>query len=83
MRYWTGWQQVHEHLAKQTERPPTVLSAGGSGVPYSRRTVVESTWLVLVRDSARVVGSPSAHSGSSRGSRGGRGWDTTMVARRV
>ena len=40
MRYWTGWQQVHEHLAKQTERPPTVLSADGSGVPYRRRAVI-------------------------------------------
>ena len=37
---WTGWQQVHEHLAKQTEGPPTVLSAGGSGMPHHRRTVI-------------------------------------------
>ena len=55
------------------------------------RTAVElsfagakSTWLARVRVSARVVGSPKAHSRSSSGSRrGGRGWDTAMVARRV
>ena len=40
LRYWTGWQQVHERLAKQTEGPPTVLLAGGSGVPHGRRTVI-------------------------------------------
>ena len=44
----------------------------------------EGTWLARIRVSARVVGSTKAHSGRSRGSRrGGRGWDTTMVARRV
>ena len=37
LRYWTGWQQVHERLAKQTEVSPTVLSADGSGAPYRRR----------------------------------------------
>ena len=40
LRYWTGWQQVHAHLAKQTEGPPTVLSGRGSGVTYRRRTVI-------------------------------------------
>ena len=39
LRYWTGWQQPHEHLANKTEVPPTVLPADGSGVPYSRRAV--------------------------------------------
>ena len=39
LRYWTGWQQVHEHLAKQTEESPTALSADGSGVPDRRRAV--------------------------------------------
>ena len=39
LRYWTGWQQVHEHLVKQTEVYPTVLPAGGSGVTYRRRAV--------------------------------------------
>ena len=39
LRYWTGWQQVHEHLVKQTEVPPTVLPAGGSGVTYRHRPV--------------------------------------------
>ena len=38
--YWTGWQQVHKRLAKQTEVPPTVLPAGGSGVPHRRRIVI-------------------------------------------
>ena len=36
---WTGWQQVHEHLAKQTEESPTAMSEDGSGVPYRRRPV--------------------------------------------
>ena len=40
LRYWTGWQHVHENLAKQTEEPPAVLSAGGSGVTHRRRTVI-------------------------------------------
>ena len=45
---------------------------------------VESTWLTRVWVSARVVGSPYAHSSSrSKSRRGGRGWDTIMVARRV
>ena len=39
LRYWTGWQQVHEHLAEQTEESPTALSADASGVPYRRRAV--------------------------------------------
>ena len=39
LRYWTGWQQVHERLAKKTEVSSTVLSADGSGVPYRRRDV--------------------------------------------
>ena len=55
------------------------------------RTAVElsfagakGTWLARVRVSARVVGSTQAHSKSNNGSRrGGRGGDTTMVARRV
>ena len=38
-RYWTAWQQVHEHLVKQTEVSPTVLPADGSGVTYCRRAV--------------------------------------------
>ena len=40
LHYWTCWQQVHERLAKQTEVPPTVLPAGGSGVPHRRRIVI-------------------------------------------
>ena len=56
-----------------------------------RRTAVEllfagaeSARLARVRVSARVVGSPYAHSRSSLGRRrGARGWDTTMVPRRV
>ena len=45
---------------------------------------MESTWLTRVWVSARVVGSPYAHSSSrSKSRRGGRGWDTIMVARRV
>ena len=44
----------------------------------------ECTSLARVRVSARVVGSSKAHSRSrSGGRRGGRGWDTTMVARSV
>ena len=44
----------------------------------------EGTWLPRVRVSARVVGSSKAHSRSrSGGKRGGRGWDTTIVAGRV
>ena len=39
LRYWTGWQQVHEHLVKQTEVSLTVLPAGGSRVTYRRRPV--------------------------------------------
>ena len=39
LRYLTGWQQVHERLAKQTEVPRTVLSSDGPGVPYRRRAV--------------------------------------------
>ena len=38
-RYWTGWQQLHEHLVKQTEVSLTVLPAGGSRVTYRRRPV--------------------------------------------
>ena len=34
LRYWTGWQQVHEHLVKETEVSLTVLPAGGSRVTY-------------------------------------------------
>ena len=37
LRYWTGWQQVHERLAKQTEVSPTALSSDRSGVPYHRQ----------------------------------------------
>ena len=40
LRYWAGWQQVHEHLAKQTEVLPTVLAADGPGVSYRRRAVI-------------------------------------------
>ena len=55
------------------------------------RTAVElsfaganGTWLARVWVSARVVGSCQAHSTSRSGARrGGRGWDTTMVAKRV
>ena len=39
LRYWTGWQQVHDHLVKQTEVSLTVLPAGGSRVTYRRRAV--------------------------------------------
>ena len=39
LRYWTGWQQVRENLAKQTEVSSTVLSVDGSGVPYRHRAV--------------------------------------------
>ena len=39
LRYGTGWQQVHEHLVKQTEVSLTVLPAGGSRVTYRRRAV--------------------------------------------
>ena len=39
LRYWTCWQQVHEHLAKQTEVSLTVLPVGGSLVTYRRRAV--------------------------------------------
>ena len=34
LRYWTGWQQVHEHLVKQPEVSLTLLPAGGSRVSY-------------------------------------------------
>ena len=40
LRDWTGWQQVHEHFAKQTEVPPTLLLADEPGVPYHRRAVI-------------------------------------------
>ena len=41
VRYWTSWQQVHEHLVKQTEVSLTtvVLPAGGSRITYRRRAV--------------------------------------------
>ena len=39
LRYWTGRQQVHEHLVKQTEMSPTVLPEGGPRVTYRRRAV--------------------------------------------
>ena len=39
LSYWTGWQQVHEHLVKQKEVSLTVLPAGGSRVTYRRRPV--------------------------------------------
>ena len=39
LRYWTGGQQEHEHLAKRTEESPTALSVDGSGVTYRRRAV--------------------------------------------
>ena len=59
LRYWTGWQQVHEHLAKQTEGAPTVLSAGGSDVAIELLLAgAERARLALVQVSARVVGSP-------------------------
>ena len=34
LRLLTGWQQVHEHLVKQTELSLTLLPAGGSRVTY-------------------------------------------------
>ena len=44
----------------------------------------EGTWLALVRVSAPVVGSSKAHSRScSGGRRGGRGCETSLVARRA
>ena len=44
----------------------------------------EGTWLTHVRVSARIVGSSKAHSRStSENKRGRRGWDTTMMAKRV
>ena len=67
---------MHEYLVKQTKVSLTVVELSISGA--------EGTWLTRVRVSARVVASPQAHSGSGLGSRkGGRGWDTTMVVRRV
>ena len=64
-----------------------MLAANGPGVPYRRRAVIcrcERYLAARVWVSARVVGSCQAHSTSRSGARrGGRGWDTTMVAKRV
>ena len=87
LRYLSDWQQVPEHLAKQTEVRPTVLVADGPGIPYRRLPVICrcGRYLAGARLGFRYgCGSSKAHSRSgSSGRRIERGWDTTMVARCV
>ena len=64
-----------------------MLSADGSGVAYRRRTVIFrcGRYLASERSGFRSGrGQPLGAFREQLGSRrGGRGWDTTMVARRV
>ena len=78
-----------ERASSETNGGVPYSAAGGravrdvppSGCPISG---ADGTWLTCIRVSALVVASPYAHSGSDHGSRrGGRGWDTTMIVRRV